>query len=208
MADFSSVIYAVPPVTRVLLISTAAITFMNDTPNYAWMHVVLGIAIHILNIPFGFPFLFRAMLHAQTYLWCRANPTLKMSIFGLLTLPTSLYPPALVVLDIITGGPPKAIVGVLGIIAGHLWWYLSTYLPFHAPAHLRRRNPLPTPVRFRALFSPPASRTFSSTSWGGTRVAPAASGASTARDTTASQSAADAVRHRWGGGQKLGGVGL
>jgi hypothetical protein len=29
------------------------------------------------------------LLHAQTYIWCRANPTLKVSIFGLLTIPTS-----------------------------------------------------------------------------------------------------------------------
>jgi hypothetical protein len=43
----------------------------------------------IFNIPFDFPFLFRPLLHAQNYLWCRANPTLKVSIFGLLTIPTS-----------------------------------------------------------------------------------------------------------------------
>lgn len=88
----------------------------------------------VMNVPFGFPFLFRPLLHAQTYTWCRANPTIKISIFGLLTIPTSctygdalvplklaVYPFALVVLDVITGGPDKALGGLIGLLSGHLW---------------------------------------------------------------------------------------
>jgi hypothetical protein len=33
------------------------------------------------------PFLFRPLLHAQNYLWCRANPTMSISLFGLLNIP-------------------------------------------------------------------------------------------------------------------------
>lgn len=89
--------------------------------------------MQILNIPFAFPFLFRPLLHAQTYLWCRANPTLKVSLFGLITLPTGresgpvstahhlVYPFTLLALDIITGGPAKALNGSLGVVAGHTW---------------------------------------------------------------------------------------
>lgn len=65
-----------------------------------------------------------------------------MSIFGLITLPTSrayethtrprlnlagcmltvtVYPFALIVLDVLTGGPGKAMGGIIGLLAGHLW---------------------------------------------------------------------------------------
>lgn len=33
----------------------------------------------------------------------------------------SVYPVALIVLDLLTGGTPKAIGGVMGLLAGHLW---------------------------------------------------------------------------------------
>lgn len=42
----------------------------------------------MFNTPLGYPFLFRPLLHAQNYTWCRANPTTKISIFGLLTIPS------------------------------------------------------------------------------------------------------------------------
>ena len=49
---------------------------------------VLTIA-QVLNLFLSHPFLFRPLLHAQTYLWCRAHPTTKVSIFGLISIPTS-----------------------------------------------------------------------------------------------------------------------
>jgi hypothetical protein len=88
----------------------------------------------LLNTLLDLPFLFRPLLHAQNYLWCRANPTMSMSLFGLMTIPTSrestsplapaesVYPPALVVLDLLTGGPDKALGGIIGLIAGHAWY--------------------------------------------------------------------------------------
>ncbi|WVQ80228.1 hypothetical protein IAT38_002333 [Cryptococcus sp. DSM 104549] len=174
-------------------------TYRGDTAEYAWLHVMLSSFILLFNIPLGLPFLFRPLLHAQTYVWCRVNPTVKVSIFGLLTIPTSLYPPALILLDLITGGPMKAMGGVIGLVAGHLWWFLSTYLPLYAPTRLRRKNPLATPARFRALFTH-TRPVFHST---GSRLT-ASSGTSSARPDDAAQ----AVRHRWGGGQRLGGESL
>ncbi|ORY21749.1 Der1-like family-domain-containing protein [Naematelia encephala] len=176
--------------------------FLNDTAQYAWLHIMLGIFIHCLNIPFGLPFLFRPLLHAQTYIWCRSNATLKVSIFGLITIPTSLYPPALILLDVLTGGPTKALGGVLGVLSGHTWWYFETYLPSLAPPHLRRPNPFGTPARFRALFSGSSPRS-TSTAWGGSRLAPTA-GATTAT-RTAGNNVVNEMRYRWGSGQRLGG---
>lgn len=74
------------------------------TAEYAWANIMIAVFImvrdhlydansshhplpQIINIPFEFPFLFRSLLHAQNYLWCRANPTMKISLFGLLSIP-------------------------------------------------------------------------------------------------------------------------
>ncbi|ODN79416.1 hypothetical protein L202_03407 [Cryptococcus amylolentus CBS 6039] len=132
------------------------LTYRSDTAEYAWLHIMLSVFIILFNIPIGLPFLFRPLLLAQTYVWCRVNPTVRVSIFGLFTLPTSLYPPALILLDLLTGGPAKALGGIVGLLAGHLWWFLFTYLPSHAPSHLRRANPLATPLFFKRQF--PASQ--------------------------------------------------
>ncbi|WVQ75807.1 hypothetical protein IAR50_005440 [Cryptococcus sp. DSM 104548] len=177
------------------------VTYRSDTAEYAWLHIMLSVFILLFNIPIGLVFLFRPLLHAQTYVWCRVNPTVRVSIFGLFTLPTSLYPPTLILLDLLTGGPAKAMGGLIGLLAGHLWWFLSTYLPIHAPSHLRRANPLATPLIFKRQFlaSHPAHQTATNNGLNHSQT----TGHSTARSD-----AAQAARHRWGGGQRLGGSAL
>ncbi|KAJ9107664.1 hypothetical protein QFC21_001124 [Naganishia friedmannii] len=96
-------------------------TYFGRTAEYAWANLMIAVFILITNIPFGFPFLFRSLLHAQNYLWCRANPSMKISLFGLLTVPVPYYPAALIVLDLVLGGPAKGISGAIGMFAGHLW---------------------------------------------------------------------------------------
>ncbi|KAI9636170.1 Der1-like family-domain-containing protein [Dioszegia hungarica] len=259
MADIGSLLTAIPPVTRLILVATGLITlptllgvlspadvalswwkvtkhyeiwrpftnfffggagfplvydvfliyrnssamerdvYFSNTAEYAWMHIMLATGIMLLNVPFGFPFLFHSLLAAQTYIWCRANATLKVSIFGLITIPTSLLPFINILLDLVIGGLGKALCGLIGLLVAHAWWFLSTFLPLHAPTRLRRRNPLATPIRFQALFPRSTSTAFGSRSSGPVK-APAAGPAGTARSE-----AVDAVRHRWGGGNKLGG---
>ena len=117
-----------------------------------------------------------------------------------------MYPPAMILLDLITGGLGKALGGVMGLLAGHLWWFLSTYLPVHAPARIKRPNPLPPPVRFKALFSPPSRSSGGAWRTGAQNAGATfgSSGTGTARGP-ARPDPVEAVRHRWGGGQRLGG---
>jgi Derlin-2/3 len=129
-----------------------------------------------------------------------------------------VYPPMLVLLDLITGGVGKALMGVIGLLAGHTWcvsspispstiadkyrWFLSTYLPLHAPPRVRRPNPLRTPIRFQALF--PRSSSSGSGRMASGSGKPVAAGAAGQKRAEA----VDAVRHRWGGGNRLGGESL
>lgn len=181
-----------------------------------------------MNIPFGYPFLFRPLLHAQNYTWCRANPTMKMSIFGLLTIPTSRTSELVVGMTTDDDLPRTSlsfrphrsrrpdgrtwqgngrhnwspiwpfVVSARILLFGRrsvqliFRWFISTYLPRHAATRHRRPNPLQTPLYFRSFFP---SRGRSSTSTTGF----------TASAPRNANDAVEAVRHRWGSGNKLGG---
>ena len=80
-------------------------------------------------------------------------------------------------------------------------WFCSSYLPLHAPTAHRRPNPLATPIRFRALFAP---RRGNGSTYGPTPTS-TSTASSTSTQTRQTSDAVEAVRHRWGGGQRLGG---
>lgn len=88
-----------------------------------------------------------------------------------------------------------ALQTIMGILAGHSWWFVTTYLPNHAVPRLRHRNPFTVPLMWRALFNRGAPGT---TAPSRTKVT---SGVSVSRPLSANE----AVRHRWGSGQRLGG---
>ncbi|KAI5451137.1 hypothetical protein NCC49_002013 [Naganishia albida] len=178
-------------------------TYFGRTAEYAWANIMIACFILILNIPFGFPFLFRSLLHAQNYLWCRSNPTMKISLFGLLTVPVPYYPAALIVLDLVLGGPSKGIAGALGMLAGHIWWFLHNYLPSHPSPSVRRQNPLGTPRWFASLF-PAAAARYTVRGAGFTMSGPS-SGRSSAVNVGGGAVRERSTGYNWGrGGQRLG----
>jgi hypothetical protein len=55
-------------------------------------------------------------------LWSDYHPHKPLvSTSGFLLNP-AVYPFALILLDLITGGTGKALGGLIGLLAGHLWW--------------------------------------------------------------------------------------
>lgn len=63
------------------------------------------------------------------YLWARANPHARVSLFGLVTIPAPYLPYAYLGLDLIRGGPGLAIQSATGIVAGHAWYFVNDILP-------------------------------------------------------------------------------
>lgn len=118
---------------------------------------------------------------------------------------TPVYPITLVVLDYVMGGPQRALACIVGLVAGHVWWFLSTYLPTQAPVHLRRQNPLRMRPWFRRLFVTVAARTGAAI-----RTPTSAAGRSTSVPQgyqvtrPREEDPVAEMRHRWGSGQKLG----
>ncbi|BEJ12501.1 hypothetical protein CspHIS471_0209610 [Cutaneotrichosporon sp. HIS471] len=171
----------------------------QDTAAYAWNVSVLAVVILALNeFPvFQFPFLFRPLLTALVYVWARENPTAKVDIFGLISIPTRIYPFVIIALDVVQAGPRGALLSLMGILTGHFWWFMTAYLPLHAPPHLRRPNPFTVPRWYRSLFQRRSrvTRTASVTK---------APGVTASGPSPRFANANDAVRHRWGSGQRLG----
>lgn len=123
-----------------------------------------------------------------------------------------MYPLVLLGLDFIQEGPTALYAGVLGLLVGHFWyvprnttdsrWFITVYLPTNAELRFKRPNPVVVPRWFRQLFNTraatsnvPASKV--------QRAVPASTGIA-ATDYRPSTEVRDAVRHRWGAGNKLG----
>ncbi|BEI89600.1 uncharacterized protein CcaverHIS019_0209620 [Cutaneotrichosporon cavernicola] len=120
-----------------------------------------------------------------------------VDIFGLISIPTRIYPFVIIALDVVQAGPRSALLSVMGILTGHFWWFMTVYLPLHAPPHLRRPNPFTVPRWYRSLFQRRSrvTRTASVTK---------ATGVTASGPSPRFANANDAVRHRWGSGQRLG----
>lgn len=85
-----------------------------------------------------------------------------------------------------------------------LRWFISVYLPLHAPARHRRSNPLDTPPYFRSLFRSSARPGFTSRS----RIASTSTSTAAGTGSRSSTDVTATLRHRWGNGNRLGGEAL
>ena len=69
------------------------------------------------------PFLSSPLPFVPIYFWSRRHPATPISLFGLITLPVAYFPYALIVLDLLMGGPKAAASSVTGAVIGHIWWW-------------------------------------------------------------------------------------
>lgn len=64
------------------------------------------------------------------YVWSRHNPNQMVSIWGLFTLQSFYLPFAFMGMGVILGGSP--IPDLLGIVVGHLYWFLTELYPLQS----------------------------------------------------------------------------
>jgi len=172
--------------------------YPRRSADYAYQLLLASIGLLGLNIPLHTSVHFRPLLCCITYLSSRLNPDAPVSIFGLLTIKALYFPFALVGMDLISGGPGAAMISLTGVIIGHLWYILEWQergagrpgrgegaVVGRAPQWLKRmigqgtEDPGGQPVDRRPY---------------GTAFVPRG----------ASSLAAEATRHAWGGGHRLG----
>ena len=86
------------------------------------------------------PFLFYAPFHGPSlvfsfiYLWSKNSPTTQVSFFGVIKFQALYLPFGLLLIDVVQGANPMP--GILGIIAGHAYYFLTEVYPSISGRHL------------------------------------------------------------------------
>lgn len=112
--------------------------FHGKAADYIWClavcaTVLLGFALALD----GLPVLSSGLLSSIVYLWSRNAPTQPVSIFGMFTVQAFYFPWALALITMLMGGSP--LLNILGILAGHVYFFLRDVQGWSlsAPAFLR-----------------------------------------------------------------------
>ncbi|CAL9094073.1 unnamed protein product [Musa acuminata var. zebrina] len=112
--------------------------FDKRTADFLWMMLFGAFFLLVLSaIPFFWsPFLGASMVFMLLYLWSREFPTTQINIYGLVTLKAFYLPWAMLMLDTIFGSP--IMPSLLGIVAGHLYYFLTVLHPLATGRNLLR----------------------------------------------------------------------
>ncbi|XP_022749867.1 derlin-1-like isoform X1 [Durio zibethinus] len=103
--------------------------FERRTADFLWMMIFCALSLLVLSaIPiFQTAFLGISLVFMLLYVWSREFPNAQINIYGLVTLKAFYLPWAMLALDVIFGSP--LIPDLLGIIAGHLYYFLTVLHP-------------------------------------------------------------------------------
>ncbi|KAH7278022.1 hypothetical protein KP509_38G020000 [Ceratopteris richardii] len=91
-------------------------------------------------------FLSNSLTFMMVYVWSKQNPYVHMSFLGVFTFTAPYLPWVLLVFSIIVGSSPW--VDLLGLCAGHVYYFLEHVYPQMTGRHL-----LKTPGFIKSLFS-------------------------------------------------------
>ncbi|BAT72888.1 Derlin-1 protein [Vigna angularis] len=120
--------------------------FDRRTADFLWMMIFGSFALLVLSaIPLLWsPFLAVPLVFMLLYVWSREFPNAQINIYGLVALKAFYLPWAMLALDVIFGSP--LIPDLLGIVAGHLYYFLTVLHPLAGG-----KNILKTPMWVRKL---------------------------------------------------------
>ncbi|BEJ12552.1 hypothetical protein CspHIS471_0210120 [Cutaneotrichosporon sp. HIS471] len=105
-------------------------SFSNRRADYVWLLVLIMLFLLALSPLITMPFLSSSLAFALVYIWSRRNPSVKMSLFGVVTITAPYLPFCLVAFSwLLQGGFDAALGDILGILAGHTYVFLQDYWP-------------------------------------------------------------------------------
>ncbi|XP_073289754.1 derlin-1 [Primulina huaijiensis] len=122
--------------------------FQRRTADFLWMMLFGAFSILALSaIPFFWsPFLGISLVFMLLYVWSREYPNASINLYGLVTLKAFYLPWAMLCLDTIFGSPIAP--DLLGIIAGHLYYFLTVLHPLAGG-----KNILKTPILIHKIVA-------------------------------------------------------
>ncbi|GAU11746.1 hypothetical protein TSUD_74970 [Trifolium subterraneum] len=103
--------------------------FERRTADFVWMMIFGAFALLVLSaIPFFWtPFLAVSLVFMLVYVWSREFPNTQINIYGLFAVKAFYLPWMMLGLDVIFGS--SIVPDLLGIIAGHLYYFLTVLHP-------------------------------------------------------------------------------
>ena len=105
-------------------------TFAGRIADFVWM-VLLCVGV-LLPIPvlvpsIQIPFFGPSLVFTLLYLWSRENPNANTSIMGMITMKAFYLPWGMLGMGLVMGQDP--VPDLLGILAGHLYYFLAVLHP-------------------------------------------------------------------------------
>ncbi|TXG61489.1 hypothetical protein EZV62_012852 [Acer yangbiense] len=119
--------------------------FERRTADFLWMMIFGGLSLLLLSaIPiFESHFLGISLVFLLLYVWSREFPNAQINIYGLVALKAFYLPWAMLALDVLFGSSP--IPDFLGIVAGHLYYFLTVLHPLATGKNLLKTPKLMYP---------------------------------------------------------------
>lgn len=119
-------------------------SFRGRTADFIWM-LLFGWALMTAVAPFvSIHFLGSSLTFMMVYVWGRRNEYVRMSFLGLFPFTAPFLPWVLLLFSVMLGNP--ATTDIIGIVVGHLYFYLEDILPEVGRIRgWRWRRPLKTP---------------------------------------------------------------
>ncbi|KAL6344622.1 hypothetical protein AAG906_002528 [Vitis piasezkii] len=103
--------------------------FERRTADFLWMMIFGALTLLVLSaIPLLWtPFLGVSLVFMLLYVWSREFPNAQINLYGLVQLKAFYFPWAMLALDVIFGS--QILPDLLGIVAGHLYYFLTVLHP-------------------------------------------------------------------------------
>ncbi|EXC28689.1 hypothetical protein L484_006985 [Morus notabilis] len=120
--------------------------FDRRTADFLWMMIFGALTLLVLSIIpiFQSFYLGISLVFMLVYVWSREFPSANINIYGLVTLKAFYLPWAMLALDVLFGSP--IMQDLLGIIAGHLYYFLTVLHPLAGGKNILKT---PTGVKVR-----------------------------------------------------------
>jgi Derlin-2/3 len=120
--------------------------FRNRPADFLWM-LLFGAALLTALAPLaGVHFLGSSLTFMMVYMWGRRHPYVQLSFLGVFNFTAPYLPWVLLAFSVMLGSSP--VVDLLGVAAGHVYYFLEDVYPRMSGG----RRPLKTPGVVRALF--------------------------------------------------------
>jgi len=124
-------------------------SFRNKSVDFLWM-LLFGAMLLLAMAPLAkVQFLGTSLNFMLVYVWSRRNPEVPLSFLGIFTFGAAYLPWVLMAFSVLIGGSP--VMDILGMVAGHTYYYLEDVYPNTRQGQGRRF--LRTPSVIRWFFS-------------------------------------------------------